>query len=157
MINGITRMHNTRPEILGNRGFTLIELMVVIVILSILAVYVAPKIMGRPDQAKQVKATVDIQSIATALRLYRLDNGFYPTTEQGLEALVAAPATGRIPKNWREGGYLERGRVPKDPWGNEYVYLSPGVHGEYDIISYGADGSPGGEGYDADINSWEIE
>jgi general secretion pathway protein G len=157
MINGITRMHNTRPEILGNRGFTLIELMVVIVILSILAVYVAPKIMGRPDQAKQVKATVDIQSIETALRLYRLDNGFYPTTEQGLEALVAAPATGRIPKNWREGGYLERGRVPKDPWGNEYVYLSPGVHGEYDIISYGADGSPGGEGYDADINSWEIE
>jgi general secretion pathway protein G len=150
-------MHNTRPEILGNRGFTLIELMVVIVILSILAVYVAPKIMGRPDQAKQVKATVDIQSIETALRLYRLDNGFYPTTEQGLEALVAAPATGRIPKNWREGGYLERGRVPKDPWGNEYVYLSPGVHGEYDIISYGADGSPGGEGYDADINSWEIE
>jgi general secretion pathway protein G len=157
MINGITRMHNTRPEILGNRGFTLIELMVVIVILSILAVYVAPKIMGRPDQAKQVKATVDIQSIETALRLYRLDNGFYPTTEQGLEALVAAPATGRIPKNWREGGYLERGRVPKDPWGNEYVYLSPGVHGEYDIVSYGADGSPGGEGYDADINSWEIE
>jgi general secretion pathway protein G len=157
MINGITRMHKTRPEILGNRGFTLIELMVVIVILSILAVYVAPKIMGRPDQAKQVKAAVDIQSIETALRLYRLDNGFYPTTEQGLEALVAAPATGRIPKNWREGGYLERGRVPKDPWGNEYVYLSPGVHGEYDIISYGADGSPGGEGYDADINSWEIE
>jgi general secretion pathway protein G len=150
-------MHKTRSEILGNRGFTLIELMVVIVILSILAVYVAPKIMGRPDQAKQVKASVDIQSIETALRLYRLDNGFYPTTEQGLEALVTAPSTGRIPKNWREGGYLERGRVPKDPWSNEYVYLSPGVHGEYDIISYGADGSPGGEGYDADINSWEIE
>jgi general secretion pathway protein G len=116
-----------------------------------------PRSWDGPDQAKQVKAAVDIQSIETALRLYRLDNGFYPTTEQGLEALVAAPATGRIPKNWREGGYLERGRVPKDPWGNEYVYLSPGVHGEYDIISYGADGSPGGEGYDADINSWEIE
>lgn len=142
----------------GNkRGFTLIELMVVIVILSILAVWVAPKIMGRPDQAKQVKARVDIQSIETALRLYRLDSGMYPSTEQGLEALVAAPATGKIPKNWREGGYLDRGRVPKDPWGNEYVYLSPGVHGEYDIISYGADGSPGGESYDADINSWEIE
>lgn len=141
----------------NNQGFTLIELMVVIVILSILAVYVAPKIMGRPDQAKQVKASVDIQSIETALRLYRLDNGFYPTTEQGLEALVAPPTTGRIPKNFREGGYLERNRVPSDPWGNDYVYLSPGVHGEYDIISYGADGSPGGEGYDADINSWEIE
>lgn len=141
----------------NNRGFTLIELMVVIVILSILAVWVAPKIMGRPDQAKQVKARVDMQSIETALRLYRLDSGMYPSTEQGLEALVAAPATGRIPKNWREGGYLDRGRVPKDPWGNEYVYLSPGVHGEYDIISYGADGSPGGEGYDVDINSWEIE
>lgn len=141
----------------NNQGFTLIELMVVIVILSILAVYVAPKIMGRPDQAKQVKASVDIQSLETALRLYRLDNGFYPTTEQGLEALVTPPTTGKIPKNWREGGYLERNRVPKDPWGNDYVYLSPGVHGEYDIISYGADGSPGGEGYDADINSWEIE
>ncbi len=141
----------------NKRGFTLIELMVVIVILSILAVWVAPKIMGRPDQAKQVKARVDIQSIETALRLYRLDSGMYPSTEQGIEALVAAPATGKIPKNWREGGYLDRGRVPKDPWGNEYVYLSPGVHGEYDIISYGADGSPGGESYDADINSWEIE
>jgi len=156
-MNWISSMQKKKRVTGNNRGFTLIELMVVIVILSILAVYVAPKIMGRPDQAKQVKASVDIQSIETALRLYRLDNGFYPTTEQGLEALVAPPTTGRIPKNFREGGYLERNRVPKDPWGNDYVYLSPGGHGEYDIISYGADGSPGGEGYDADINSWEIE
>jgi general secretion pathway protein G len=156
-MNWKTRMQKKRPETRRDSGFTLIELMVVIVILSILAVYVAPKIMGRPDQAKQVKAGVDIQSIETALRLYRLDNGFYPTTEQGLDALVTPPTTGRVPKNWREGGYLERNRVPKDPWGNDYVYLSPGVHGEYDIISYGADGAPGGEGYDADINSWEIE
>lgn len=150
-------MQKKMSETGNNHGFTLIELMVVIVILSILAVYVAPKIMGRPDQAKQVKAGVDIQSIETALRLYRLDNGFYPTTEQGLDALVTPPATGRVPKNFREGGYLERNRVPKDPWGNDYVYLSPGVHGEYDITSYGADGAPGGEGYDADVNSWEIE
>ena len=141
----------------SNHGFTLIELMVVIVILSILAVWVAPKIMGRPEQAKQVKAKVDIGGYETALKLYKLDNGMYPSTEQGLEALTEQPSSGKLPKNWRSGGYIEKGKIAKDPWGNEYVYLSPGVHGDYDIISYGADGEPGGENYDKDINSWEDE
>ncbi len=141
----------------SSRGFTLIELMVVIVILSVLAVWVAPKIMGRPDQAKQVKAQVDIQSLETALKLYKLDNGQYPTTDQGLEALVRKPDTGKAAKNWRTGGYIEKGKIPKDPWGNEFIYLSPGAHSDFDITSYGADGEPGGEEYDQDINNWEIE
>lgn len=141
----------------SEQGFTLIELMVVIVILSILAVWVAPKIMGRPDQAKQVKARVDIQGLETALKLYKLDNGMYPTTEQGLEALVVKPDTGKALKNWRAGGYIEKGKIAKDPWGNDYVYISPGVQGDFDITSYGADGEPGGEEFDQDINNWEIE
>jgi general secretion pathway protein G len=140
-----------------SRGFTLIEIMVVIIILGILAVYIGPKIMGRPGQAKQVKAKVDIAALETALKLYKLDNGSYPATEQGLLALVEKPETGNVPRKWREEGYLEKGRVPKDPWGNDFVYLSPGVHGDFDIISYGADGVPGGEGEDKDVNSWEIE
>lgn len=145
------------PVVRSRRGFTLIELMVVIVILSILAVYVAPKLVGREEQAKQVKARVDIQGIETALKLYKLDNGMYPTTEQGLEALVRPPESGKVPKNWREGGYIDKGKIAKDPWGNEYIYLSPGSHGDYDIISYGADGEPGGEQENEDIKSWEIE
>lgn len=140
-----------------NQGFTLIELMVVIVILSILAVWVAPKLMGRPEQAKQVKARIDMQGYETALKLYKLDNGMYPTTEQGLNALVEKPSGGRQAKNWRSGGYVEKNKISKDPWGNEYVYLSPGMNGDYDIISYGADGEPGGEEYNKDINSWESE
>jgi general secretion pathway protein G len=140
-----------------NRGFTLIELMVVIIILGILAMYIGPKIMGRPEEAKQVKARVDIAALETALKLYKLDNGVYPSTEQGLQALVEKPETGVIPKKWREGGYLEKNTVPKDPWGNEFVYLSPGVKGDFDIISYGADGVPGGEGSNKDVNNWEIE
>ena len=140
-----------------SRGFTLIEIMVVIIILGILAVYIGPKIMGRPGQAKQVKARVDISALDSALKLYKLDNGSYPATEQGLQALVEKPETGNAPKKWKEGGYLDKGKVPKDPWGNEFVYLSPGVHGDFDIISYGRDGVPGGEGEDKDINSWEIE
>jgi len=140
-----------------NKGFTLIELMVVIVILGILAGLIVPRIMGRPDEARQLKAKIQIESIETALKLYKLDNGSYPGTEQGLLALVEQPATGNIPAKWREGGYLEKGKLPKDPWDNEFVYLSPGVHGEYDIVSYGADGVPGGEGKNMDINSWEIE
>ena len=138
-------------------GFTLIELMVVIVILGILASFIAPKIMGRPDEAKQVKARIQMESLETAIKLYKLDSGIYPMTEQGLQALVEQPQTGTLPKKWRKGGYLEKGRVPKDPWGNEFVYLSPGAHGDYDIISYGADGVPGGEEFNKDINSWEIE
>jgi general secretion pathway protein G len=138
-------------------GFTFIELMVVMVILGILATLIVPRIMDRPEQARRVQAKVQIESIETALKLYRLDNGYYPTTEQGLQALIEAPTVGQLPRAWREGGYLEKGKVPKDPWGNEYVYLSPGVHGDYDIASYGPDGEPGGEGKDADVNSWELE
>jgi len=139
------------------RGFTLIELMVVIVILGILAGLIIPRIMGRPEEAKRLKANLQIESLETALKLYKLDNGMYPDTEQGLQALVEEPEAGTLPKNWRKGGYLEKGRVPKDPWGNEFVYLSPGVHGEYDIISYGADGVSGGDEKNKDINSWETE
>jgi general secretion pathway protein G len=140
-----------------SRGFTLIELMVVIVILGILVMWVAPKIMSRPEEAKQVKARMDIQNLETALKLYKLDNGVYPSTEQGLQALVEPPETGVIPKKWKEGGYLEKNRVPKDPWGNDFVYLSPGLQGDFDIISYGADGVPDGENENKDINNWEIE
>ena len=142
----------------GNRGFTLIELMVVVIILGILALYIGPKIMGEPEKAKRVKAKMDIASLETALKMYKLDNGRYPSTDQGLQSLVTVPDSGAIPKNWRKGGYLEKNKVPKDPWGNEFVYISPGVHGDFDIISYGLDGVPGGEDEDnKDINNWEIE
>ncbi len=141
-----------------SRGFTLIELMVVVIILGILALYIGPKIMGEPEKAKRVKAKMDIATFETALKMYKLDNGVYPSTEQGLVALVEKPETGAIPKKWREGGYLEKRKVMKDPWGNEFVYISPGVHGDFDLISYGKDGVPGGEGEDnQDINNWDIE
>ena len=146
----MTKKHN-------ERGFTLIELMVVIVILGILAGLIIPRIMGRPDEARRAKARIQLEAIETALKLYKLDNGNYPATEQGLQALVEAPSVGTLPKNWRQGGYLERGKVPKDPWDNDYVYLCPGVHGEYDLSSYGADGQPGGEDKNKDINSWESD
>lgn len=139
------------------RGFTLIEIMVVLVILGILAGLIIPRIMGRPEEARRTKARIQIESIETALKLYKLDNGVYPTTEQGLEALVEPPSVGELARAWREGGYLEKGRIPKDPWGNEYVYLSPGIHGDFDLVSYGADGETGGEGKDKDINNWELE
>jgi general secretion pathway protein G len=139
------------------QGFTLIELMVVIVILGILAGLIIPRIMGRPEEARRMKARVQIESIETSLKLYKLDNGSYPTTEQGLQALVEPPETGQLAKNWKEGGYLEKGKVPKDPWEFDYVYLSPGAHGDYDLMSYGADGEPGGEGDNEDINSWELD
>jgi len=131
--------------------------MVVIVILGILASLIVPRLMGRTDDAKIVKAKIQIESLETALKLYKLDNGMYPDTEQGLQALVEPPDTGILPKKWKKGGYLEKGRVPKDPWGNEFIYLSPGVHDDFDIISYGADGVSGGEDKNSDINSWEIE
>ncbi len=150
-----------RKRIAGRRhavqGFTFIELMVVIVILSILAVTIGPRLLGRTGQAKQVKARIDMAALETALKLYRLDSGFYPTTEQGLEALVVAPDSEPVPGNWRKGGYLEKGQVGTDPWKNGYIYLSPGVHAEFDLISYGADGVPGGEDENRDINSWELE
>jgi general secretion pathway protein G len=140
-----------------NRGFTLIELMVVIVILGILAGLIVPRIMSRPEEARQSKARIQIESLETALKLYKLDSGSYPTTEQGLQALVEPPTIGNLPRKWREGGYLEKGQVPKDPWGNDYVYLSPGTHGDYDLFSFGSDGEAGGEGKDKDITSWEVE
>jgi len=141
----------------NNLGFTLIELMVVIVILGILAGLIVPRIMGRPEEAKRAKAIIQIESLETTLKLYKLDNGSYPSTEQGLQALVEPPEVGNLPGNWREGGYLEKGKIPKDPWKNEYIYLCPGTQGDYDIISYGADGEPGGEGKNKDITSWDVE
>jgi len=141
----------------GNLGFTLIELMVVIVILGILAAMIVPRIMGRPEEAKQLKARMQIESLETSLKLYKLDNGTYPTTEQGIQALVEPPETGIQPKNWRKGGYIEKGKIPKDPWGSAYVYLCPGINGDFDIISYGADNVPEGEDKNKDINNWEIE
>jgi general secretion pathway protein G len=144
---------NSRNE----RGFTLIELMVVIVILGILAGLIIPRIMGRPDEARAAKARMQIESLETALKLYKLDNGNYPTTEQGLTALVQAPAAGGLAKNWRQGGYLEKGKVPKDPWDNDFVYISPGVHGDFDLSCLGADSEVGGEGKNKDINNWEID
>ena len=136
----------------AQRGFTLLEVMVVVVILGILAALVVPKIISRPDEARVMAAKQDIASLAQALKLYRLDNQRYPTTEQGLQALVSKPAANPVPANWKAGGYLER--LPKDPWGNPYQYLSPGLRAEIDIYSFGADGAPGGEGTDADIGSW---
>jgi len=138
-------------------GFSLIELMVVIVILGILAGMIMPKLMGRTDDAKQVKAAVDIAALDTALKMYKLDNGEYPTTEQGLLALIEPPDQEDGIGNWKKGGYLEKHILPKDPWQREFIYLSPGSHGDYDIISYGADGVPGGEDKNKDIKSWEIE
>ena len=146
-----------RLGFVNQRGFTLIELMVVIVILGVLAGLIIPRIMGRPEEARRMKARIQIESIETALKLYKLDNGSYPSTEQGLEALVEAPSVGQLPKAWRDGGYLEKGRVPKDPWENEFIYLSPGANSDFDLISYGADGEPGGEDVNADINNWEME
>ncbi|WP_270725277.1 type II secretion system major pseudopilin GspG [Shimia sp. Alg240-R146] len=143
---------NTRSDSTSDAGFSLLELMVVVVILSVLALVIVPRVIDRPDQARAARAQADIAAIASAVNLYRLDNFRYPTTEQGLAALVAAPVTDPVPQNWATGGYMDR--VPVDPWGAPYQYLSPGVHGDFDIISYGADGVPGGSGAEADIGSW---
>ena len=143
---------------IDNLGFTLLEILIVITILGILASLVAVRIMDRPGEARITKAKLDIKALENALKLFKLDNAFYPSTEQGLKALVQKPAVGRIPQNWREGGYLEKGEVPKDPWGREYYYMSPGVHNkDFDIWTYGADGEEGGEGEDADIGNWNID
>lgn len=133
-------------------GFTLIELMVVVVILAILAAFVVPMVMDRPDEARIVKAKQDIASISSALNLYKLDNYHYPTTEQGLEALVKKPTSEPIPPNWKP--YLKQ--LPKDPWGRPYLYVSPGEHGPFDLYTLGADGEEGGEGADADIGNWML-
>ncbi len=142
---------------LDEKGFSFLELMVVVVILGILATYIAPRFMGRTEDAKAVKAKIDIAALETSFKLYKLDNSNYPTTEQGILALIEKPSTEPVPMNWKEKGYLAKAKIPKDPWGREYLYLSPGIHDDYDIISYGADGAPGGDGKNRDINSWELE
>jgi general secretion pathway protein G len=134
------------------RGFTLIEILVVIVILAILGALVVPKIMNRPNEARVVAAKQDVQAIVQALKLYKLDNGNYPSTEQGLKALVEKPTSGTIPTNWKS--YLDK--LPQDPWGHAYIYLNPGIKGEIDVMSYGSDGKPGGENDEADIGSWML-
>jgi general secretion pathway protein G len=136
----------------NGKGFTLVEIMVVVVILGILAVLIVPRVLGRTDEARIAAAKHDIAALMQSLKLYRLDNGRDPTSEQGLKALVARPQAQPLPPNWKP--YLDK--VPKDPWGNAYQYLSPGVHGEIDVFSLGADGQPGGSGADVDIGSWEL-
>ncbi|VAW48613.1 General secretion pathway protein G [hydrothermal vent metagenome] len=137
----------------AQRGFTLIELMVVVVILAVLAVMVVPNLMDRPDEARIVKAKQDINAVSSALQLYKLDNYNYPTTDQGLEALVAKPTDGPEAKNWKK--LLDS--VPQDPWGNPYLYLMPGTHGAFDLFTYGADGVEGGEDVNATIGNWNIK
>lgn len=138
-----------------DRGFSLLELMVVVVILSVLALVVVPRVIDRPDQARTARAQSDIAAIGSAVRLYKLDNFAYPTTQQGLAALVTRPSSDPVPVNWSTGGYIDR--LPRDPWGRDYQYLSPGVHGDFDVFSYGADGVAGGAGPDADIGSWTAD
>lgn len=134
-------------------GFTLIEIMVVIAIIGILATLVVPKIMGRPDEARATAAKHDVGTLVQAFKLYRLDIGRYPTTEQGVKALVEKPTSEPVPQNWKAGGYLDS--IPKDPWGNPYQYANPGTRSEIDVYSFGADGKPGGTGNDADIGNWQ--
>lgn len=156
--SGMTRTASRAPRLrkAGNRdrGLTLIELMVVVVILSILAVVIVPRVIDRPDQARVARAQADIAALSAALNLYRLDNATYPTTDQGLQALATRPTSPPVPNNWAANGYIDR--VPADPWGRPYQYLAPGVHGPFDVFSLGADGRPGGSGVDADIGNWQI-
>lgn len=139
----------------GDAGFSLLELMVAVVILSILALVIMPRIIDRPDQARVTRVNADLATLESAVQMYRLDNFRFPTTEQGLAALVSKPASTPVPPNWAANGYIDR--LPADPWGNPYQYLQPGVHGPFDIFSFGADGTAGGEGIDADIGTWMQE
>jgi general secretion pathway protein G len=139
-----------------SRGFTLVEIMVVVIIIGLLAAVIVPGVVGRVEDARIAKTRQDIQALSTALTMYRLDNFKYPNTDQGLRALIQQPADPTI-KNWRAGGYIQQGSL-KDPWGNDYQYVYPGTHGrEYDLFSYGADGQEGGEGNDADIGNWNLD
>jgi general secretion pathway protein G len=149
MQNITYRMSQRRRQ----RGFTLVEIMVVVVIIGILGMLVVPKLLGRTGEARVTAARTDIATLMQALKLYKLDNQRYPTTEQGLQALVQKPTTGPAANGWKEGGYVEK--LPKDPWNNNYQYLQPGLHGEIDVFSLGADGQPGGAGEDADVGSWD--
>jgi general secretion pathway protein G len=143
-----------RPAGTSAGGFTLIEIMVVVVIMGILAALIVPKLIGRTDDARIIAAKQDIATVMQALKLYKLDNQHYPTTEQGLQALIVKPTFGPSADGWKSGGYLDK--LPKDPWGNPYQFLSPGIKGEIDVFSLGADGQPGGTGNDADIGSWDL-
>ena len=154
LVSPVTRYRS--PDVLRNtRGFTFIEIMVVVAILAILAALVVPRIMGRTDDAKRTAAKVQIRNIEGALQLYKLDNGVYPSSEQSLRALVEKPSVGVIPKKWKVGGYLPK--LPEDSWGNPYKYLSPSPKGDYEIMSLGTDGEVGGEGVNADITNWNLE
>ena len=138
-------------------GFTLIEVMVVVIILGLLAAIVMPRLVGQTDKARYEQAKIQMRILEDALKRYKLENGRFPTTSQGLQALVQKPTSAPAPRNWPDGGYLDKPEVPQDPWGNEYIYISPGQHGpDYDIMSLGADGIEGGEGYDKDIQSWSL-
>jgi general secretion pathway protein G len=142
----------------NTRGFTLIELMVVIIILGLLAAIVMPRVVGETDRARYEQAKVQMRILEDAIKRYKLDSGVFPSTEQGLEALVRKPSTGVIPRYWPDGGYLDKTEIPIDPWGNHYIYISPGMHSpDYDLKSFGADGLEGGEGYNADIESWRVQ
>jgi general secretion pathway protein G len=147
--------HSSHRRFSAQQGFTFIEIMVVVAILAILAALVVPRIMGRTDDAKRTAAKVQIRNIEGALQLYKLDNGVYPSTEQGLKALIEKPSVGVIPKKWKVGGYLPN--LPEDPWGNTYKYLSPSKRGDYEITCLGTDGEVGGEGINADITNWNLE
>jgi general secretion pathway protein G len=147
--------HKSPDRTFSERGFTFIEIMVVVAILAILAALVVPRIAGRSDEARRTAAKVQIRSIEGALQLYKLDTSVYPTTEQGLKALLEKPSVGTIPKNWKPGGYLAK--VPNDPWGTPYKYLSPSPRGDFEIVSLGGDSEAGGEGKNADITNWDLD
>jgi len=139
----------------GEAGFSLLELMIVVVIMGILALAIVPRVIDRPDEARVARAQADIATLHDALQFYKLDNRDYPSTEQGLKALVTRPSTAPVPENWAADGYIER--LPQDPWGRDYLYLNPGLRGRVDVFSFGADGEAGGEGADADIGNWDDE
>lgn len=144
------RRHQMMPTRLpADSGITLVEMIVVLAIIAIVAGLIIPNVIGRPDEARVTVATADMQSVSSALKMYRLDNKTYPTTSQGLAALVNKPSSAPVPQNWHSEGYL--GQLPTDPWGNPYVYRSPGATGAFDLMSLGADGKPGGEEFDADL------